>query len=373
MLQLLQPHQYHLAAPLFRPIDYHLCLATVLDGSTPGKVWVDDPANPRSALAAFRHRFYLAGDENNPPFLSSLRDLFLDEIIPNGRREGLVEVVISYSTDGWGEIAAELLADKYPIHNQRKYLHSRSAPRPGWRDTIPDGFRVQRVDATLLEETHLEHIDEVRDEVCSETPTIDFFMANRFGFCLRSTDKIVGWCMSEYNTPFKVEIGIATVPEFRRRGVARITASALMEHAYANGIQEIGWECWASNTASIQTALRLGLVLQHNYPVLTFWLDECANLVVNGNIRFYAGKYQEAGVWFERALASANPPLWGFAYAAFNYTHLGEYQTALTCLETAMDKGYQDWDWVTSSEHLEPLHDSPAWQLFLARIVQRGS
>ncbi len=52
---------YDKTRPLFEAMDYHLALSAILAGSTPARVFVDDPDHPRAAFVWSGHRFCLAG------------------------------------------------------------------------------------------------------------------------------------------------------------------------------------------------------------------------------------------------------------------------------------------------------------------------
>jgi RimJ/RimL family protein N-acetyltransferase len=62
-------------------------------------------------------------------------------------------------------------------------------------------------------------------------------------------------------------VGIATVEAYQRQGIASALASALVDHAFANGYTEVGWHCWADNAGSAATARKAGLEKMAEYPV----------------------------------------------------------------------------------------------------------
>lgn len=51
--------QYDTVRPLFQPLDQHLVVTAILDGSAPATIYVDDPAQPRAAFTWTGYRFYL--------------------------------------------------------------------------------------------------------------------------------------------------------------------------------------------------------------------------------------------------------------------------------------------------------------------------
>ena len=78
--------------------------------------------------------------------------------------------------------------------------------------------------------------------------------------------------MSEYNVGHSCELGIATIEGYRCQGLATLTGTAIIRHALAQSINDIGWHCWANNEASIATAKKLGFTKKHEYSVYTISL-----------------------------------------------------------------------------------------------------
>jgi len=92
----------------------------------------------------------------------------------------------------------------------------------------------------------------------SERLSVEEFLEKSFGYVVIHGGRVVGFCMSEYNTGNRCELGIATNEAYQRRGLAKMTAVATIRHALEVGIDEIGWHCAANNAASVATAESLG-------------------------------------------------------------------------------------------------------------------
>jgi RimJ/RimL family protein N-acetyltransferase len=110
--------------------------------------------------------------------------------------------------------------------------------------------------------------------MCSERESVAAFLAGSFGLCLVSGREVVGWCLSEYNRLDQCEVGIEVREPYQRRGLGTLLASALVEHARAQGIDHIGWHCWKGNVASGATARAAGFELTSEYDVRMKWLDD---------------------------------------------------------------------------------------------------
>ena len=95
-------------------------------------------------------------------------------------------------------------------------------------------------------------------------PSIERFV--KFGISLVTEGRIVCWCTSEYVSKGKCGIGIETLQEHRRRGLATIAASAFVEHCWARRIKSY-WECDAENIASRRVAEKVGFTKELDYPI----------------------------------------------------------------------------------------------------------
>ena len=366
----LAPAEFSRAAPLFADLDEHLAAQAVLTGDVPGEVVVDDPRRPRAALAWTGHRFHLAGDPSLARFNSALQRLFADEIFPHAQAAGQTEFEIYPAAPDRDAQIGLILADKHPIRDTRHYYEwdaalTGAAPGAGWRDRLPAGFAVRDVDERLLADRSLGQVDDLIEEVQSEGGTVEDFLSKRFGVCLVHDDEIVGWCVSEFNSGRRCEIGIATDARYRRRGLATLLTAAFIERGQMRGIRRIGWHCWAGNHPSGATARRAGLEKRADYPVYFAWFDPAANLAVNGNVRLRRGEYGAALAWFRRALAANGALTWAFLPAACAAAMAGEPDAALGYAQQAVAAGVEITR-IRESEYLRSLHGTASWNALIA-------
>jgi RimJ/RimL family protein N-acetyltransferase len=371
MIHQLETSEYSKAWPLFEAMDYHLATQALLAGILPGAVYVDDRSAPRSALARVGFRFFLVGFEGNDRFNEGLRRLFLETIYPQAQAAGRVEFVLYYEPGRWEREIEGILEGKFPMQDTRHYYAFREL-RHDWRARVPPGFAVRPVDRVLLEGERLGNLDPLVEEVLSEGASVEHYRTHRFGFCVASQDEIAGWCLSENNWQDRCEVGIGTFEGYRRRGIATITASALIEDALARGLTTVGWHCYASNEASMATAQTVGFEKASEYPVYFAWFDEVANLAVNGNMRFWQGQHREALTWYERAFGAERAPVWAYVNAAGANSLLGEREAAFRCLRQAIERGFDDVERLKNSPHLKALHGTAEWQALIAGLEAPG-
>ncbi len=366
MLYLLPLVEHDKARPLFAALDHHQAVNAILDGAVPGTVYADDLDDPAAALGWVGKRFYLAGDPARERFVEGLHMLFAEVIYPRALEAGATMFVL-YHAPGWEQAVERILAGKHPIRDRREYWELRASARPA-PAPLPPGVELRTVDRDLLADERLQSRAGLVDELTSERDSVDDFLAHSLGVCLVEGDEIVGWCLSEYDSSARCELGIETLPAHRRRGLATAAAAALVERALAHGRRRIGWHCWASNVASSATARKVGFEKVEEYAVYFAWFDEVDNLAVNGNIRLRDGNPRAALEWYRRAFFHGEAKGWAYWSAAVAHTRLGEPDQALAALRQALTRGYGSHEELERDPDLAPLHAHPGWPALLAEL-----
>jgi RimJ/RimL family protein N-acetyltransferase len=133
------------------------------------------------------------------------------------------------------------------------------------------------VNAELLANERLARLDQLREEMCSERPSVEEFLAHSFGVCLvdEQAGELAGWCLSEYNYGGCCEVGIEVLEEYQRRGLGTLLTRSLLAEAFGrHSMQRVGWHCLEANTASGATARRAGLRLAQRYDAAVVLLQQ---------------------------------------------------------------------------------------------------
>lgn len=367
-MERLTPEQYPILSALFDPLDYQLAVRAVLAGAAPGRVYSDNALNPRSALIHVQHRFYLAGDAGNVAFNEALHRLFVEEIYPQALAAG-EEAFTLYFSDGWERaITDQVLAGLDPIPGARVY-YELTQQSGDWQSLVPSEFRLVSVDRALTQDQTIRNLDDLLEEMQSERETVEAFLKQSFGVCLRSSDLLVTWCLSEYNLGERCEIGIATHADYRQRGLATATGKAFVEQAMAGGATRIGWHCWAYNQGSRSTALKIGCHEVRTYPSFLAFFDLSLNMAVHGNILLGQGAYHEAQEWFASAEATGSAPAWAYFAGACAAARLANVPEAMRLLEQAAARGFDSRPYYEENEHLASLHELPEWEVLIRRLA----
>ena len=263
MPDLLAPDAYSSVSSFFEEAGTsHLAVASVLAGTLPGRIVVDDPERPASAvLAPANHYRIYVGGEPSAPLLSDAIHLI--------HQPALAErywFMLHYPSDAWKPTIERVLQGLGWSLTPRYLYHLREpAPTPS---PLQGSITIAAIDRALVDDTSLENRDELIEEIHSESPSLEYFLREHFGYCALDGRQLVGWCLAEYHEQRRYELGIGTIEGYQRRGIATHVAAAVIQRAFAEGAEEIGWHCRANNAPSIATAVKLGFQRALEYPVI---------------------------------------------------------------------------------------------------------
>jgi ribosomal protein S18 acetylase RimI-like enzyme len=261
---LLEPATYPSVAPLFEEeMAYHLAVASVLAGIVPGRIYVDDFSSPTSAVLihANQHRVYVAGE----PSARLLADAVQLDYQPSPTQR--YWFMTHYPSDAWKPIIEQAL-QRLGLSDSLRYYYRLTQPFAPAPVSLKETIVLAPIERALVEDTSLMNSDLLIDEIHSESPSLESFFRQNFGFCALDGRQLVGWCLAEYHYQTCYELGIETIEAFQRQGIATHVASAVIKRAFAQGATEIGWHCRANNIPSIATALKLGFQKQREYPTI---------------------------------------------------------------------------------------------------------
>ena len=263
MSVLLEPEHYARVRPLFDGMAYHLAAVTVLVGVAPGTVFVDELDNPQTAILvpSNQHRLYVSG----PPQQTMLGDI-IQELFTQSGAENHGFVVYYNASHPWQPALERVFPSPESFSGWRQYYRLSGPPAP-LSAPLSDQITIGPIDEAIVEDPSLENRELLTEEIVSESPSLNHFFRHNFGFAAQDGHRLVAWCLAEYHYQGRYELGIETIEAYQRRGIAAHLASAVIGHAFAGGATEIGWHCWAQNTPSVATALKLGFGKALDYPV----------------------------------------------------------------------------------------------------------
>ncbi len=178
MIYELNNPDYEKVRPLFHPLAWHLTSAAVLDGNNPGRVFVDDPANPQTAFMFSPEGCYLAGNPDNEAFNHALNHAIYAGEVPGERVSALFFV---YHPESWEVRLAALLDPRPPIRMLRRHYVCREV-KYDWRANLPDGFAVHRINQALLNQAGLRIPAHMHNWMGNNWGSTAGFLERGFGF-----------------------------------------------------------------------------------------------------------------------------------------------------------------------------------------------
>ena len=183
----LSKDEHYKVLPLFHnePLTYFSVIAkAIVEGNTPGRFWVDRVTSPRTLLmwdegACLGIAGYWADNEVN----SSLANIVSREITA-GAAEGGHTAFKMYYSGGWAERAGDVFRGMSLQKKERAiYIFNRVLVTP-WRDKLPTGCSVERIDASFLERDDLANMGRVKEEIACCWTSMSHFLSKGFGFAM---------------------------------------------------------------------------------------------------------------------------------------------------------------------------------------------
>lgn len=362
---------YHKVRRIFTPIDYQLTIRAVIEGTCPGKIYVDDVDNPSSAFMCSCEGNYLAGETDNNSFNVALRDLIANTIFA-GDTLWVDEdyLVVCVHPDRWTTKFNVIFETRPPQQLPRKYFTC-AALKVDWRKKLSQDFSIHRVDQKFLNKTDLEIPEHITNWMRSNWGSADAFMEHGFGFAMVHDNKVVSWCIADCVSGTECEVGIRTREDYRRQGLATLTVAATVDYCLSQGFTKIGWHSNEENLGSIGTAEKVGFVLTRDYIWYYCMVEEAAHLAETGMRLFIAEQYQEALESLEKGFAMGDVAYWFYHIAALSAASLGDTDAAMRYINMAVDRGWTHFEYTMNREEFKLLHGTEGWQTALKRMQEK--
>lgn len=348
MIELRTAEQKQAVAPFLAPLTtHHLSVAAVLAGTVAGKVWVDTPEQPRVGYAETPEGYYLTGDPHASDLYAALHAL-----IPP-------YAYLIVEPAAWDAVLDQVWSNPFARPHGRRTYRLHSLRLTGWRTHLPAGYSVVPLDAALAERTELQGHAHLMDHA-ENWPSRDAFLALNCGVCAIRDDAIVSYALADCVVGDRCELGVATEAAHRRRGLATLVTAAAIERAQAAGIQEIGWQCFASNAGSIAVAEKVGFQPFADYLAYSMVLP-AANA---GDL-----SVAECAAWALHCERASETLPWCAFHAAGAWAQAGEPARALLNIEWLIDSQWQGLpEWLETHWMFAELRTTPAFQEKLATL-----
>jgi GNAT superfamily N-acetyltransferase len=262
-MQELSPSAFERVRPLFAHIrDLRAAVFTVLEGNQIGRVWVDQVANPRSAVMISDH-CYLTSTPDTSDFPADTAKWLEAEVLNCRDYTG----IWTFSKP-W-EAALQTSLQAYEVRRYVRNVFDFDVQRyrelhTGWQKRVPTGFTVHRLNAQTA--LHADGTPEIWGSV-------ENFLEHGFGFCILDESQsdedlaFVGNVQTVFVGNCHAETGVETREAYRRKGLATAVCCAYIDLCLQRGIYP-EWGCAYDNEPSERLAFRLGYTNKQETPFL---------------------------------------------------------------------------------------------------------
>jgi len=371
MLERLSQGSYPKITTFFDDNDYSLALQALLAGTAPGVIYVDDPGEPRLALALTVEGYFLGGDHDKPASLHAL-DAFLEQKIFTADifQSTGDSFSLGVSPESWADLLPELIPT-HEVETLECYHYLCRQAKYDWRTHLPAGYTMRRMDHDVLLSGEFDIPDELPGIAAIELNwgSVEHFLAHGCGTVMTRGDQVVSWSAADCAVDERIEIGIHTHPQHRRRGLGAATAAVNVEGCLERGFTEIGWHCLTNNTGSWKIAEKVGFLRQRQYHAYYYMLDPFDHLAELGWHYFQRGEYERTRNYYEQLFnqREENPDYY-YHLAAVAWAEDGNAAKILTYLREAADRGWSAYEFTAQQGRFKFVHDTAEWQTILAQI-----
>lgn len=259
-MQEIQRGEYPAVMPLFANIPHQRPVVfSVLEGRQPGRVFADEAHCPSAAVILADYS-YIGGQTAPPGLVNEVAGLLLTEVFQR------TEHVLLYAlSEVWMTALRTHFAFLQPqVFDRTRFVFDPGRYRElhaGWRDRIPAGFSLRRIDAETVG---------LLDGIAYLWGSTDNFLRGGFGFAAfrqhEGREDFASSAHAVFVGGGYAEIGIGTREEFQRRGLATAVGCAFIDHCLENGLYP-EWTCMF-NEASEKLAYRIGYTARQDVPFI---------------------------------------------------------------------------------------------------------
>jgi RimJ/RimL family protein N-acetyltransferase len=246
----LLPETSGVAEPLYASATFDKAYGDAFfEGVQPGRLFVDDPVRPTSAMLARTYEYFLAGEP-----APALRRFLIDAPAEPGVFQRFYGYVSH--TESWRRTVLTDHGGSLEIIGRRSFrLESLPAEIQGWRNRVPAEFEIVPIGLANAEQVDRE----AHELIGLFWSGYERYARSGFGFCAMTGGQAVGACYAAAVSMSEANLSIAVEPDYRRLGLAFALAAACIEEGLARG-GAVTWDCDLPNVASGNLAKKLGFI-----------------------------------------------------------------------------------------------------------------
>lgn len=251
----------------------NLEIKSVVQGFNPGRVYVDNVENPRTAMVWSKgiKGFYFIGDENNLDFNNSINEYIDREISPKAKEQGLNSFEFSGTSKKWDKALENIFKNRnIDMSKQFVYKHKGIDKLSENNFKLDDEYVLEEINQDTFN-CNLSNLDYVESTILEWWESIEDFFENGVGFCIIHNQAAVCTCVTSFRGVDSMESHIQTLENYRKRGLATIAVSEFLKYCIDNNYEPY-WDCMEKNYGSRALAEKFGYDKAFEYVLYEFEL-----------------------------------------------------------------------------------------------------
>ena len=242
---------------------------SIIEGNTPGEIYLDSLKNPELYLIFDKGNFvlYVGGETANyEKYIKCINYIKENILTESIKKEFYDSIKISYTSDLWKNTMLDIFYD-ITVHQDKRAFYRYDIANIGTKIVENHSCEIKPINEEILNDCKLENLKLLKEEILGMWGTVDGFIKNGFGYCAVNDKRLISWCTAELVSKNHCGIGIETIKEEQKKSVGTaLTANFVKECATKNLIPH--WDTWTRNLPSVKIAEKVGFCKTEEYEVL---------------------------------------------------------------------------------------------------------
>ena len=235
---------------------------SIFQGLTPAKVYVNNNRDYSLSIIQEGVDYYFGGLGRNELDYQAVIDYFISTLVEKRTHKYHIAKIYFNSLKWKNLLLSKLSSYNIKLINYNLYQHSLiNMPKQQAGD-----YSILAIDKQLLQK-ELKHKAGLVAELNYMWGSVEGFLNNGFGSCTVKDQAITGWCTAEYVSDKNCGIGIETVEQYQKQGIAYNNACNLLKMCKEKKLTAY-WDCFANNIGSVKTAEKCGFNKILSYEII---------------------------------------------------------------------------------------------------------
>ncbi|MCM1990604.1 GNAT family N-acetyltransferase [Oceanirhabdus seepicola] len=242
---------------------------SIIEGNTPGEIYLNNLENPELYVIFDKGNFvlYVGGETATHKEYDKCINYIKENILTESLKKDFYNYVkISYTSDIWKNVMLDIF-NNLTVHQRKRVLYKYNLHNNDNKFLENHSSEIKPINQELLNDSNLENLKILKEEIKGMWGTVDGFIKNGFGYCAFNGKRLISCCTAELVSKNHCGIGIETIEDDQKKGVGTaLAANIVKDCAQRNLIPH--WDSWIDNLASVKIAEKVGFNKIEEYEVL---------------------------------------------------------------------------------------------------------